>query len=164
MDADIHERVRERAHQLWLQEGCPERRGDEHWQRAQCDVLASLDATATRADARVDQPIDADPIPAFVCIEEQIEAQTTSMLVTGTFLDGEPSRTPPTQLPRKGTTLLKAGLRQCRYIISETYSPAICCGAPTSSGSWCEEHRARVLVRVQVKASPRADKGQPSSW
>ncbi len=155
MDADIHERVRERAHQLWLQEGCPEGRGDEHWQQAQRDVLASLDATgatATLTAARADQQVDADPTPAFVCTEEQPEAQATCVPEAGTLPDAEPSRMPSPHLPRKGTTLLKVGSGQCRYIISETYSPAICCGAPTRGGSWCEEHRARVLVRVPVRA------------
>ncbi len=164
MDADIHERVRERAHQLWLQEGCPEGRGDEHWQQAQRDVLASLEVTPSLADARADQPVDADPTPAFVYTEEQPEAQATCVPKAGTLPDVEPSRTHPTQLPRKGTTLLKVGSGQCRYIISETYSPAICCGAPTKGGSWCEEHRARVLVRVPVRTSSRSEQRQLSSW
>src|SRR3712207_2674291 len=132
MDADVYERVRERAHQLWLQEGCPEGRGDEHWQQAQRDVLASLEATPARAD----QPVDADPTPAFVCTVEQPEAPVTSAPEAGTLPDAETSRVLPAQLPRKGTTLLKVGSGQCRYIISETYSPAICCGAPTKGGSW----------------------------
>ena len=160
MDADIHERVRERAHQLWLQEGCPEGRGDEHWQQAQHDVLASLEA----APAPIDQPVDADPAPALVCTEEQLEAPVTSALEAGTLLDVEPSRMLPAQLPRKGTMLLKVGSSQCRYIISEPYPPAICCGAPTKGGSWCEEHRARVLVRVPVKASSRPTQKPSSAW
>ncbi len=160
MDADIHERVRERAHQLWLQEGCPEGRGDEHWQQAQRDVLASLEATPAPAD----QPVDADPTPAFVCTEEQLEAPVTSALEAGTLPDVETSRMLPAQLPRKGTTLLKVGSGQCRYIISETYSPAICCGAPARGGSWCEEHRARVLVRVPVRASSRPEQRLSGTW
>ena len=160
MDADIHERVRERAHQLWLQEGCPEGRGNEHWQQAQRDVLASSEATP----APVDQPVDTDLTPALVCTEEPLEAPVTSALEAGTLPDIEPSRMLPAQPPWKGTTLLKVGSCQCRYIISETYSPAICCGAPTKGGSWCEEHRARVLVRVPVKASSRSELRQPSPW
>ncbi len=109
MDADIHERVRERAHQLWLQEGCPEGRGDEHWQQAQRDILVSLEATPSLADARADQPVDADSTPAFVCTEEQPEAQAISAPDAGTLPDAEPSPIPPAQLPRKGTTLLKVG-------------------------------------------------------
>ncbi len=164
MNADIHERVRERAHQLWLQEGCPEGRGDEHWQQAQRDVLVSLEATPSLADARADQPVDADPTPAFVCTEEQLEAPVTSALEAGTLPDAETSPIPPAQLPRKGTTLLKVGSAQCRYIISETYSPAICCGAPTRGGSWCEEHRARVLVRVPMRASSRPEQRLSGTW
>ena len=31
---DQEERVRERAHQIWEEEGCPEGRDKEHWSRA----------------------------------------------------------------------------------------------------------------------------------
>ena len=70
----------------------------------------------------------------------------------------------PVPPKRKGVPLLKAGFGQCRYIISETYSPAICCGAPTRGGSWCEEHRARVLVRVPLRASTRPEQRLSGTW
>jgi DUF2934 family protein len=31
---DLDERVRQRAHRLWVEEGCPEGRSDIHWQKA----------------------------------------------------------------------------------------------------------------------------------
>jgi hypothetical protein len=43
--------------------------------------------------------------------------------------------------PKYAVQLIKAGFAQCRFIVSENTSPAICCGAPTNGGSWCEWHR-----------------------
>ncbi len=57
----------------------------------------------------------------------------------------------------EGVPLLKIGSRQCRWIVSQTFAPAICCGARTDGGSWCPEHRARVLVRV---AQPQPTKAR----
>jgi hypothetical protein len=34
MADDLEQRIRERAYELWENEGCPEGRGDEHWQQA----------------------------------------------------------------------------------------------------------------------------------
>ncbi len=159
MDTDFHERVRLRAHQLWLQEGCPEGRGSDHWRQAERDVLESMDATPALAD----QPIDANPPPAGICTVEQPKAEVISAPEACDLAGAGDLPTPSTHLHKKGTSLLKVGLRQCRYIISETYSPAICCGARTNGGSWCEEHRARVLVRVPVRASSHPNQRQPST-
>ncbi len=158
MDADFHERVRERAHQLWLQEGCPEGRGEEHWRQAQRDILENLGTSSKPAN----QPVDVASTSAVISSEEQFEAQVPPAWKASTLPDVETSPTPSTPLRKNGTTLLKVGLRQCRYIISETYSPAICCGAPTAGGSWCDEHRARVLVRVPVRPSSQPNQRQPS--
>ncbi len=161
MGSDFQERVRERAHQLWLQDGCPEGRGEEHWQQAQRDVLGTMSAAPTDP-APPDEPVDAAQAIAFSCTPEAPDAEVPSAPETGTLSDAEALPVPSTHLQRKGTTLLKLKLRQCRYIISETYSPAICCGAPTNGGSWCEEHRARVLVRSAVRPS-RPEQRQPST-
>ena len=50
MDAEFWEAVRQRAHVLWLEEGCPEGRSEQHWQQAQRDVLASVPAAPVAAD------------------------------------------------------------------------------------------------------------------
>jgi len=31
---DLDERIRQRAYQLWQEEGCPEGQADKHWERA----------------------------------------------------------------------------------------------------------------------------------
>ena len=52
------ERVRQRAHELWEQEGRPEERQDEHWARASRDLQmeekSGTDNTANRAKAGID--------------------------------------------------------------------------------------------------------------
>ena len=51
-EGDLETRIRDRAYQLWEQEGRPEGRTDEFWHRAQADVLA-VD-TAVTGDAQPD--------------------------------------------------------------------------------------------------------------
>jgi hypothetical protein len=41
-DSDIEHRIRRRAHQLWLDEGCPDGRASEHWLRAK-EMIAAED-------------------------------------------------------------------------------------------------------------------------
>ncbi len=48
MEAEFWEAVRERANTLWLEEGCPEGKSDQHWQQAQHDVLASVPLSASK--------------------------------------------------------------------------------------------------------------------
>ena len=116
MDTDFHERVRERAHQLWLQAGCPERRGDEHWQQAERDICDGMNVPP----AETDLPVDADQLFASSHTLEQTEAEAVSELGVHTIANASELTTPSMSLKRKGPTLLKVGLRQCRYIISET--------------------------------------------
>jgi hypothetical protein len=40
MAADRHERIRQRAYELWEQEGRPEGRAEEYWRRAEAEVPA----------------------------------------------------------------------------------------------------------------------------
>ncbi|MEZ0167358.1 GcrA family cell cycle regulator [Microvirga sp. TS319] len=55
--------------------------------------------------------------------------------------------------PRHRAKMLKLGLRQCRYIVSDDLRSAVCCGAPTREGSsWCEWHRKRVFVPTYGKS------------
>jgi hypothetical protein len=45
------ERIRERAHRIWEEEGCPEGRDTEHWERAAREIdaeAAELKSTADR--------------------------------------------------------------------------------------------------------------------
>lgn len=52
--------------------------------------------------------------------------------------------------PRQRTKLLKIGMRQCRYIVSDDPRSALCCGALTREGSsWCDWHRRLVYVPAQ---------------
>jgi hypothetical protein len=58
MDEDHLQRIRARAHALWEQEGRPEGRSEEHWQRA-CQELAEEDerpATGGRGADLVPEP------------------------------------------------------------------------------------------------------------
>jgi hypothetical protein len=111
---------------------------------------------------KTEQPVDIDLAFASSHALEQAEAETEREDCT--IADAPDLTTPSLPLKRKGTTLLKAGFRQCRYIISETYSPAICCGAPTNGSSWCEEHRARVLVRVPLRTSSQPEQRLSGTW
>ena len=54
--------------------------------------------------------------------------------------------------------LIKAGFAQCRFIVSETSMPAICCGAPTDGGSWCAWHR-HIVYETARQRRP----GQPAN-
>ena len=110
--------------------------------------------------AETEQPVDADQLFQSSLTEERPEAEAVSELGVHTIANASELTTPSMSLKRKGPTLLKVGFRQCRYIISETYSPAICCGAPTSGGSWCDEHKARVFVRSSVRPL-RPEQRQP---
>ena len=56
--------------------------------------------------------------------------------------------------------LVEAGFCQCRFIISEDAPRAICCGAPTSGGSWCDWHRGIVYEAARERAKPR-DRSAP---
>jgi hypothetical protein len=60
--------------------------------------------------------------------------------------------------PRQRTKLLKIGMRQCRYIVSDDPRRAVCCGAPTLEGSsWRDWHRRLVYVPTQpIKVRPGA--------
>ncbi len=142
MDADFHERVRKRAHQLWLQDGCPEGRGEEHWQQAQREIHGSTVACVEVAEQARGVAATSDSTP-----DDQTGSEPAIAVL--------PQISAPSMLsvPAKGRgmPLLKVGSGQCRYIVSETYSPAICCGAPSGAGSWCKEHQTRVFARVPAK-------------
>jgi DUF2934 family protein len=41
MDANITERIRERAYQIWFASGCPDGEADQHWLAAEREILQS---------------------------------------------------------------------------------------------------------------------------
>ena len=145
MDTSFQDRVRERARQLWLEQGCPEGRSEAHWNQAQREVLAETEAATAPQLAEV------------CCADASCEVATPSEelapvqpIACEAVIVAVPDKL-PTRAASRGTPLLKVGSGECRYITSETYAPAICCGAPTHGGSWCTEHRARVFARAPAK-------------
>ena len=68
-----------------------------------------------------------------------------------------PKVRPPSS--KHAVPLTQAGFAQCRFIISNTSAPAICCGAPTDGGSWCEWHRHIVYEssRQRVRTDRTSD-------
>lgn len=44
MDANILERIRERAYLIWCANGCPEGEADQHWLAAEREILQSAKA------------------------------------------------------------------------------------------------------------------------
>lgn len=147
------------AGELWVQEGCPDGRSEEHWQQAQCDVLESRQA----APAAEDQPEEAPTADALIDVAEEIGAVPAER-ETCSELDAADPVPSFIQAPRKGTSLFKIRERQCRYVVSETSSPTIFCGAPTEGGSWCQEHRVRVFVVSSVRSPARIDPRKLSAW
>jgi hypothetical protein len=55
---DRHERIRQRAHEIWEQAGRPEGAHMEHWDRATAEIDAAGKATSPRkaAAAKADKP------------------------------------------------------------------------------------------------------------
>ena len=154
MGTEFWEAVRQRAHALWLAEGCPEGRSDQHWQQAQRDALASAPAAPLAAD----QPEEAPSREAPACAPEATEVQPADAFeVSAAPVFADPA-TPVALQFTKGTSLFKIKARQCRYIVGETHSPTIFCGAPTDGGSWCREHNARVFVRSSPRPGAKAER------
>jgi hypothetical protein len=47
-----HERIQERAYQIWIREGCPHGRHAEHWQQAEFEIAAELRSQAKTETVR----------------------------------------------------------------------------------------------------------------
>jgi hypothetical protein len=57
MDTDREALIRERAHELWERDGCPEGRAEAHWCQAEQQVLAEAAARETpQAGGPEDEP------------------------------------------------------------------------------------------------------------
>jgi len=63
---DVYEQqVRERAHEIWLREGRPEGRADEHWALARVEIAAEQNVgTMLKPNPLVRPDPDAEPIEA----------------------------------------------------------------------------------------------------
>ena len=79
-DNDLHQRIRERAHKLWQEEGSPEGRAEAHWEQAR-EMIAIEDGLAGTL-----KPIDPPPpeeaslqqnLGEFPTLTDQGEEQTT---------------------------------------------------------------------------------------
>lgn len=75
MNSPTHAQIAERAHQLWLAEGCPEGRQDEHWRVAE----RALSSTAGTAN---DKGRIAAPTPDRVAIAASESADENLMSPT----------------------------------------------------------------------------------
>jgi hypothetical protein len=63
MADDIEARIRERAHKMWLDEGCPDGKADSHWS------LAKMAIALEDARGEMLRPVEApraEPIEAWV--------------------------------------------------------------------------------------------------
>jgi hypothetical protein len=61
MSDDLESRIRERAHTIWLEEGCPEGKADSHWDLAKM-AIALEDARSEMlrpVDTPSPEPVDA---------------------------------------------------------------------------------------------------------
>ncbi len=52
MHNDLLERIRSRAYEIWLEEGQPLGRDEEHWARAEAEVLRDANVGATAPDGQ----------------------------------------------------------------------------------------------------------------
>src|SRR5687767_9545739 len=111
MQDEFWEAVRQRAHELWLQDGCPEGKSDQHWQQAQQDVLASAPAAPIAAD----EPKEVISLEGPLCAPVETEVH----LSEGVQDRAAPAPVDPVrsvaQPQTKGTSLFKIKARQCRY-------------------------------------------------
>ena len=55
------ERIRARAYQIWLEEGCPGERADDHWRRAEADVSAEVASGGSKPKAAEQTPSRRSP-------------------------------------------------------------------------------------------------------
>lgn len=50
MDQEHQDRIRQRAHEIWESEGCPEGREAEHWAQAEAELAGQGQTDAQQAD------------------------------------------------------------------------------------------------------------------
>jgi hypothetical protein len=91
--------------------------------------------------AAPDPRADLDPSPALEIQGCVTEEETSKECLSEKSLQVVEVRTP------KGVELTKAQRYQCRWIFGPADAGAVCCGAPTNGGSWCDVHHQRVYNR-----------------
>ena len=70
------QRIRERAYQLWLEEGKPEGRAKEHWELA--SELVAIEESQSDATSPVDEQEAGEPIEPIEAIANAGEFPTTT--------------------------------------------------------------------------------------
>jgi hypothetical protein len=95
---ETEERIRARAHQLWLDEGKPEGRHERHWAEA-AEIIALEDSPKAALKPVTDEPYG-EPIEPPEALENQGEFPV---------LNDQGEKQPRVRLPRKRST--KAGAR-----------------------------------------------------
>jgi Protein of unknown function (DUF2934) len=73
---DLDERVRQRAHRLWVEEGCPEGRSDIHWQKARELVAIEDNHKATLKPAPDPERPGREPVEPLAAVENAGEFPT----------------------------------------------------------------------------------------
>jgi hypothetical protein len=48
MDQNLMHRIRERAYEIWTMNGCPDGEAEQHWLRAEAEILNTLTNSAAR--------------------------------------------------------------------------------------------------------------------
>lgn len=59
--ADIEDKIRAKAHELWLADGQPEGKADEHWQAAEAIVRAEAKPKAPRKPRTAKEAVAKEP-------------------------------------------------------------------------------------------------------
>jgi hypothetical protein len=73
---DLDERVRQRAHRIWVEEGCPEGRSEVHWQKARELVAIEDNQKATLKPAPDPERPGREPVEPLVAVENAGEFPT----------------------------------------------------------------------------------------
>ena len=73
---DMHDRIRQRAYRLWVEEGCPEGRQDIHWERARELVAIEQNQKHTTKPVTHHQGAGGEPVEPMEAIENAGEFPT----------------------------------------------------------------------------------------
>jgi hypothetical protein len=69
-EREVEDRIRERAHRIWEQEGCPEGKADSHWELAKF-AIAQQDAQPSML-----RPVEPEPVEPIEAVKNQGEFPT----------------------------------------------------------------------------------------
>ena len=84
MTEDRDEKIRKRAHELWLQEGQPDGRPDDHWYQAEREI-----------DQGGTGEIEGDDIPNLAALREAAREHTDTFLVKTDLEDADQREATP---------------------------------------------------------------------